>query len=166
MCVTCITRKDTTTLADEATSATVLTMNVVITSTGSDGVFELSNIPPGDFTLRVVAVDPFINDAFNPHRRAITRNRLWVHGDDTFCVVHVRNDGVSVDENTMTIDFYSTGEPSGFLCSFDRGEFFECECDVLSKPTTLSPCPSFFPSLTPSSLSLFLCLFLSLSLSP
>ena len=82
---------------------------------------------PGDFTLRVVAVDPLISDRLNPDRRAIARNRLWVHGDDVFCVTHLKNDGVTVNQNTMTIDFYSTGDPTGFLCSFDRGEFFECK---------------------------------------
>ena len=113
--------------------------------TGSSGRVEFTGLVPGDFTLRVVAVDPFISDRLNRDRRAIARNRLWVHGDDVFCVTHLKNDGVTVNQNTMTIDFYSTGNPTGFLCSFDRGEFFECKF-------LLSP-----------SLSLF---FLSLSLSP
>ena len=87
---------------------------------------------PGDFTLRVVAVDPFISDRFNPDRRAIARNRLWVKGNAEFCTTLVRNDGVTVNQNTMTIDFYNTGEPTGYLCSFDRGEFFECKFLSLS----------------------------------
>lgn len=92
-------------------------------------MYEFEGIPPGDFTLRVVAKDPDIDDRDNPHRRALARNRLWVHGDDVFCVVHVMNDGVTVDGNSMTIDFYSTGNPTGFLCSFDRAPFVECKLD-------------------------------------
>ena len=105
--------------------------------TGSSGRVEFTGLVPGDFTLRVVAVDPLISDRLNPDRRAIARNRLWVHGDDVFCVTHLKNDGVTVNQNTMTIDFYSTGDPTGFLCSFDRGEFFECKF-LLSLSLSLS----------------------------
>ena len=88
---------------------------------------------PGGFTLRVVAVDPFISDRSNPDRCAIARNRLWVKGNDEFCTILVRNDGVTVNQNTMTIDFYNTGNPTGYACSFDRGEFFECKSLSLTK---------------------------------
>ena len=44
------------------------------------------------------------------------------------CVVHLVNDGLMVEGNTVIIDFRTTGdtEPTGFLCSFDRGRFVEC----------------------------------------
>ena len=90
-------------------------------------MYDFEGIPPGDFTLRVVAVDPFISDRNNPYARAITRNRLWLHGDDEYCVVHVKNGGVTVDGNSMTIDFQSTGDPTGFLCSVNRIQFVECK---------------------------------------
>ena len=107
-------------------------------STGSNGRVEITGVVPGDFTLRVVAVDPFISDRFNPDRRAIARNRLWVKGNDEFCTTLVRNDGVTVNQNTMTIDFYNTGNPTGYVCSFDRGEFFACKSLFLSLSLSLS----------------------------
>ena len=102
-------------------------MLLYLTHAGSSGRVEFTNLLPSDFTLRVVALDPFISDRNNPDRRALARNRLWVHGDDVFCVALLKNGGVSVNQNTMTIEFYSTGNPTGFLCSFNRGEFFDCK---------------------------------------
>ena len=104
---------------------------------GSNGRYEYTGLRPGDFTLRVVAKDPFVSERSNPNFRAIARNRLWVHGDNVFCVTHLKNDGITVDQNTLTVDFYSTGNPTGFLCSFDRGEFFECKF-LLSVSLSLS----------------------------
>ena len=58
---------------------------------------------------------------------AIVRNRLWVHGDDVFCVTRLINRGNVVDGNTVTVEFAATGVVQSYLCSLDRTEYFECE---------------------------------------
>jgi hypothetical protein len=90
---------------------------------GSSGVFDRGGIPHGDYTLRVVARDPSRpNEA-----RAIVRNRLWVHGDDIFCVTHLMNRGFVVSGNNLTVEFQATGVVTSYLCSLDRMEYMECE---------------------------------------
>lgn len=58
---------------------------------------------------------------------AIVRNRLWVHGDDIFCVTHLMNRGNMVDGNTVTVEFQATGIVTSYLCSLDRTEYFKCK---------------------------------------
>ena len=92
-------------------------------SLGSDGIYEIDGIPPGDYTLRVVARDP----RRPSNEKAILRNRLKMR-DSGACVVYLVNDGLSVDGNTVTVDFRSTGSPgpTGYLCSLDRTRYVEC----------------------------------------
>lgn len=86
-------------------------------------MFDRTGIPHGDYTLRVIARDPS-----RPNEdAAIARNRLWVHGDDIFCVTHLLNRGLVVNGNTVTIDFQATGIVTSYLCSVDRTEYFECK---------------------------------------
>lgn len=67
-------------------------------------------------------------DLARPNERAaIVRNRLWVHGDDIFCVTHLINRGTTVDGNTVTIEFRATGIVQYYVCSLDRGEYFPCK---------------------------------------
>lgn len=90
---------------------------------GSSGVFDRTGIPHGDYTLRVIA-----RDLDRPNEApAITRNRLWVHGDDIFCVTRLINRGVTVEGNTFTVDFAATGVVQSYVCSLDRTEYFECK---------------------------------------
>ena len=44
------------------------------------------------------------------------------------CVVRLVNDGITVEDNMVIVDFRTTGntEPTGYLCSFDRGRFVKC----------------------------------------
>ena len=88
---------------------------------GSSGVFNRTNIPEADFTLRVVATDRDTGE------RAITRSRLWVHRSDAFCAVYLINRRIIVDENNVTVQFASSGSPRGFACNLNRGERFECK---------------------------------------
>ena len=94
---------------------------------GSSGVFERSGIPHGDYTLRVIA-----RDISRPQEEAaIVRNRLWVHGDNIFCVTHFMNRGYVVDGNNVTVEFQATGIVQSYLCSLDRTEYFECRVSML-----------------------------------
>ena len=86
-------------------------------------MFDRTGIPPGDYTLRVVARDPTRPLEY----AAILRNRLWVHGDSTFCATHLINGGTTVDGNTVTVEFRATGVVQDYMCSLDRGEYFPCE---------------------------------------
>ena len=84
----------------------------------------MDEIPPGDYTLRIVATDPGRPSDEN----AILRNRIRIR-DNGVCIIHTIRNGVTVEENTMTIDFLSTGVPgpTGYLCSLDRARFVECK---------------------------------------
>ena len=60
---------------------------IIIPQASSNGRVEFTGVPPGDFTLRMVAVDPFISDRFNPDHRAIAtlQQALGAWGR---CVLH------------------------------------------------------------------------------
>lgn len=88
---------------------------------GSSGIFERSNIPHGDYTLRVIARDP----ARPSERRTVIRNRIWVHGDDVFCVTGTQNRALTINGNNATVEFYSTGIVTNFRCVLDRSEIIE-----------------------------------------
>ncbi len=92
-----------------------------VSCSGSDGVYEMSEIPPGDYTLRIIARRP-------SKEKAILRNKLRIR-DNGACVIHSISNGLRVTENRMTIGFLSTGEPgpTGYLCSLDRKKFVECK---------------------------------------
>ena len=98
-------------------------------ATGSSGVYNVSGIPPGDYTLRVIAYDPLRGED-----RAVIRNRLWVHSSDPidqYCIMYLKNRGWGVSGNTFSVDFTGTGEASGpnaeFECSVDRQPHEPCE---------------------------------------
>ena len=89
---------------------------------GSSGLFHRTNIPPGVYKLRVVAWDPVRKE------RAVIRNRILVHRDDTFCAVLKTNNGVTIGRNkNVTVEFSGTGRTTGFQCILDRQRpYFEC----------------------------------------
>lgn len=95
---------------------------------GSSGVYDRSGIPHGDYTLRVIARDPS-----RPNEMpAIVRNRLWVHGDNVFCVTHLMNRGIVINGNTVTIEFQTTSANArSHLCSLDRTAYFECKISYM-----------------------------------
>ena len=84
----------------------------------------MSGIPPGDYTLRIIATDP----RRPSDKKAILRNKLRIR-DNGACMIHTISNGLRVTENRMTIDFLSTGQPgpTGYLCSLDRTRFIECK---------------------------------------
>ena len=43
------------------------------------------------------------------------------------CTVHLINDGVTVDGDTATVEFTSSGPATSFQCNLDRGDFIPCE---------------------------------------
>ena len=89
---------------------------------GSSGFFRRTNIPPGVYKLRVIAWDPVRDE------RAVIRNRILVHRDDTFCAVLKTNNGVTIGRNNnVTIEFSGTGRTTGFQCILDKQQpYFEC----------------------------------------
>ncbi len=69
----------------------------------------------------MIARDP----ARPSERRTVIRNRIWVHGDDVFCVTGTQNRALTVNGNNATVEFYSTGVVTGFTCVVDRSEIIE-----------------------------------------
>ena len=60
--------------------------------------------------------------------RAVIRNRILVHRDDTFCAVLKTNNGVTIGRNNnVTVEFSGTGRTTGFQCILDKQRpYFEC----------------------------------------
>ncbi len=69
----------------------------------------------------MIARDP----ARPSERRTVIRNRIWVHGDDVFCVTGTQNRALTINGNNATVEFYSTGVVTGFTCVVDRSEIME-----------------------------------------
>ena len=92
---------------------------------GSSGTFFRSGLPPGDYTLRVIARDRARRE------KKVIRNRLWMHGDDVYCIINLINRGWRVEGNRFTVEFNSTGVANGFLCSVDRQGHNPCKCPLL-----------------------------------
>ena len=99
---------------------------------GTSGFYRRTGLPAGDHILRVAAVDPVRNE------RAAIRNRVRVRATSTFCVVVGTNAGLTVGRsNNVTVEFTSTGQPTGFQCIMDRQEpYFDCKwtCVPVSIP--------------------------------
>ena len=89
---------------------------------GSSGFVRYTNIPPGVYKLRVVAWDLVRKE------RAVIRNRILVHRDDTFCAVLKTNNGLTIGRNNnATVEFSGTGRTTGFQCILDKQRpYFEC----------------------------------------
>ena len=91
---------------------------------GSSGTYHRTGIPPGDYSLKVIARDPVRRD-----RKAIT-NRLWVNSDDIndpYCFTHLINHGWRVEGRNFTVEFTATGIATGFVCTLDRTEHNDCK---------------------------------------
>ncbi len=73
-------------------------------------------IPPGDYTLRIVARRP-------SKEKAILRNKLRIR-DNGACIIHSISNGLRVTENRV---FLSTGKPGPIGYLLDRKQFVECK---------------------------------------
>ena len=107
---------------------------------GSSGIVRYTNIPPGVYKLRVVAWDPVRKE------RAVIRNKILVHKDDTFCAVLKTNNGVIIGgNNNVTVGFSGAGQTTGFQCILDKQwPYFECMlCHAPYLSFTLSPARMF-----------------------
>ena len=95
---------------------------------GSSGTYRRTGIPPGDYTLRVIAYDPVRGD------KKVIRNRLWVQSDDpnnAYCITYLKNRGWRVVNGTFIVEFTATGVASRadaeFECALNRNKPVPCE---------------------------------------
>ena len=74
-----------------------------------------SDLPPGRHYLRVAAIN------FKKEDRAIVRRRFDVPPSADFCLLHLVDDGLVVDERSgnVTIDFDGVGPVESFMCALD-----------------------------------------------
>ena len=98
---------------------------------GSSGSYRRTGIPPGDYTLRVIAYDPVRGD------RKVLRSRLWVQSDDPndgYCIIYPINRGWRVVNDTFMVEFAATGLASGanaeFECSLNGNKPVSCESNT------------------------------------
>ena len=89
--------------------------------TGSSGSIVYSDLDPGRYFIRVQASNA-------KEDRAIMRRNFEITQDPEYCTVHLINDGITVSENTVTVEFTGVGPAESFDCQLDRGTHFECKC--------------------------------------
>ena len=76
------------------------------------------------------------------------RIELVLNSSEDHCAVHLINRGLRVEENDVIVEFSTTGNATGFLCSVNREEF-QCKfmqnllCDFT---WTMSHMNAIFPS--------------------
>ena len=116
------------TIVNTRSSRPLLHCFCIIIIAGSSGEYNRTGMPPGDYTLRVIATDPISGE------RQVIRSRLWVHSDDAndpFCILYLRNRGWRVVKDIFIVDFAGTGAASrpdaAFECSLDRATHVPCE---------------------------------------
>ena len=93
----------------------------ILSYAGSNGSVTFANVPAGGYILQVVATGRETGN------RAEIRTRVFVPENDEFCSVNAINRLVSVSGNSASVEFSSTGNPTGFQCSVDRQSYFPCE---------------------------------------
>ena len=70
--------------------------------------------------MRVVAVN-------TREDRAIVSRQFQVHSDPDYCTMHLVNDGVTVANDNVTIEFAVVGPAEGVTCQLDGQPPFSCE---------------------------------------
>ena len=78
------------------------------------------DVPPGRHTIRIEAMN-------NRQDRATATRKIEIGSDLSFCSSHLINDGVTVDGNTVTVEFGSVGLALSFSCKLDSQPSFSCE---------------------------------------
>ena len=87
---------------------------------GSGGYFEEDNLATGHYKFKVKVKDR------STGMKATVKASFKVATDEGFCNVIPIN-GVEVSGNDATIEWASTGDPSIFSCSLDRGARSNCK---------------------------------------
>ena len=88
---------------------------------GSSGYVMFSGLSPGVYTLRVVATNRKPDKVFITIRFEIT-------DDPDRCTLHLINEGVSVREDSVRVEFTGRGPASDYLCSLDKTQPYKCMC--------------------------------------
>ena len=63
----------------------------------------------------------------NRHKYSQLTVCLFCAANPNMCTVHLINDGVTVNRNTATVEFGSSGPATTFQCSLDSRGFSSCE---------------------------------------
>ena len=103
--------------------------NHCCTSVGSSGRAQFFDLQPGRYALRVVATNQV------PDKELIRRG-FSISDDPNLCTLHLINNGVTVVDNNVTVEFAGTGPARGHKCQLDREDYYECmllcyECMLL-----------------------------------
>ena len=59
--------------------------------------------------------------------RAVICAGLWILGNNDFCTVIAVNRRVTVFGNSAIVEFGNTGNPTGFRCKLDGGQYSPCK---------------------------------------
>ena len=63
----------------------------------------------GRYTLQISASNNWVD-------RTSYKRRIHIPSDPTVCCVYLINDGISVKDGEIVVEFSSTGNPESFLC--------------------------------------------------
>lgn len=91
---------------------------------GSSGHVVFASLLPDIYTLRVVATNR------HPDKEFI-KNRFEITNDIERCTLHLINKGVTVLENTTTVEFTGRGSAKGYCCHLDKINSYECRVVIL-----------------------------------
>ena len=79
-----------------------------------------SSLSPDLYTLRVIATNR------RPDKEFIKR-RFEITDDLERCSLHLINDGVSISDDTVTVQFASQGRVDRYNCHLDKTDYYECK---------------------------------------
>lgn len=83
----------------------------ICTSAGSNGVATFNNVPAGEVIIKVTAQAPY--------EESVISSSITVPKMNSECSIYLINDMITTVGDTVIIQFGSTGQPRGFLCTSD-----------------------------------------------
>ena len=80
----------------------------------------LSGLEPADYRIRLIAEG-------DPGDRKVYRRSFTLPENPLDCLPYLTGEGISIDGDTVTFTFTSTGVYSSFSCQLDRNQPFSCK---------------------------------------
>ena len=80
----------------------------------------LSGLEPADYRIRLIAEG-------DPGDRKVYRRSFTLPENPLDCSPYLTDEGISIDGNTVTFTFASTGVYSSFTCQLDRNQPVSCK---------------------------------------
>ena len=83
---------------------------------GSIGTFSRTGVLPGIYFLRIVA-----RDLITREKKVLTTT-IDLNASEDHCTPYLINRQLRIDGNMVSVEYTSTGQYNGFMCSLNRQE--------------------------------------------